>query len=374
MGEVILGMPGQWAHDYCEKADHYTTKIGGLPDWPDLDVAVSRELLLCNSCGDKLCLVAQIYAPVSIAKGSIDERVIYVLGCMKLECGSNPRSWRVLRVQKCEQDVQTKDEALKEVQPEEESTSVVQDKPKLQTSCLIESGDEESDSDSDIDLDELAQALEQASTLASHSKKQEGKKNTKKIVKSPVGKKMIVDSTSPVLPCFYVYPEKESRGRIGKNIPEGYCSISLKEIEKSSANENEGEESWQGEAYEYDKALGADRTYLKFKKLLDANPEQCFRYSFGGNPLCPVASVPKPGECKICGAFRRFELQLMPPLLYFLHEGADGSSDISIDGWAWLTIIICTCPGSCSSRTTSEKTGSSCWGIVEEEAIVIHDD
>ena len=80
-----------------------------------------------------------------------------------------------------------------------------------------------------------------------------------------------------MLPCFYIYPEKESRGRIGKNIPEGYCSISLKEIEKSSANESEGEESWQGEAYEYDKALGADRTYLKFKKLLDANPEQCFR-------------------------------------------------------------------------------------------------
>lgn len=71
------------------------------------------------------------------------------------------------------------------------------------------------------------------------------------------------------------------------------------------------------------------------------------RYSFGGNPLCPVASVPKPGECKICGAVRRFELQLMPPLLYFLHEGADGSSDISIDGWAWLTIIICTCPEVC---------------------------
>lgn len=81
------------------------------------------------------------------------------------------------------------------MQPEEESTSVVQDKPKLQSSCLMESGDEESDSD--IDLDELAQALEQASTLASHSKKQEGTKHTKKIVKSPVGKKMIVDSTTP---------------------------------------------------------------------------------------------------------------------------------------------------------------------------------
>lgn len=50
MEEVILGMPGPWADDNYEVADHYTSKIGGLPDWPIPDIGIKPELLVCPSC------------------------------------------------------------------------------------------------------------------------------------------------------------------------------------------------------------------------------------------------------------------------------------------------------------------------------------
>lgn len=357
-GGVLLGMPGPWADDNREPSDFYTSKIGGLPDWPFPAENLAPNLLICGACGSKLCLVAQVYAPISSGTLNIEDRAILVFGCIIPNCGNTPLSWRALRVQKVDGESESS-VSTEEVVPSTPPVSV------SKTNWL------DDDSDEDIDLEALSKALSEAGTLASHSKKKDGNRRSESVVKnSTLVARTGVDMETPVVPCFYMYTQEPSSKDIVSSICSTYSELSIKEEQNCNYNDDEMGDAGEQEVYEYDKALSADRTYLKFKKQLDANPDQCFRHLYGGKPLLATAELGDPGKCKLCGGFRHFEMQLMPQLISFLLDGADDCQKNVLENWNWMTLVIYTCSKSCSNSFDREKSTTSGW-IVAEEAVLV---
>ncbi|XP_010261092.1 PREDICTED: programmed cell death protein 2-like isoform X2 [Nelumbo nucifera] len=369
MGKVILGVPGPWAENNLELSDHYTTKIGGLPDWP-IPELIHPSLLECGACGSNLCLVAQIYAPISTNSLRIEERTLYIFGCVMSKCGNSSHSWRALRVQKSYSG--------------EEPAANCQEVSSL-TTCsgtasnssnwweddlwIHNSGADNVGDSEDVDLEDLGKALAEAASLASHSKKQDNCQSPESVEKcsSVRPSARLINASTPVVPCFYIYSQEEASSRGVSAI----CSKSSPppQENKCDLDDHKDEETWEEEGYEYDRALDVDRTYLKFKKRMDAYPEQCFRYVQGGKPLLATKDLGEPGTCKLCGGSRHYEFQLMPPLLYFLQEGNDGQLT-HLPDWNWMTLIVYTCSKNCSQRSSDGKSNIDDW-TVSEEAIII---
>ncbi|KAK2971265.1 hypothetical protein RJ640_013025 [Escallonia rubra] len=375
MGDIILGMPGPWADDNTEKSDHYTSKIGGLPDWPTSNFVVRPKLLECGACGSNLCLVAQIYAPISSKALTIEERVIYILGCVKPKCGSSPVSWRALRVQRST-IAKEPGNLDHEVVPLATNSVFASKVDSLEDSWSFDCGEEKDDRNGDdLDLEELGRALSEAASLASHSKKQDCHEHYQATVKPSHNNQTtgVADSTKSVLPCFYIYTQEDKFSKEVASVCLSYTSLSIKAC-RSDLDDHAPGESWEEEGYEYDRALSADRTYLKFKKRMDANPEQCLsynnlfagslRYSFGGKPLLATRETGDPITCELCGGSRHYEMQLMPPLLYFLQEASQGLQKESLENWNWMTLV------SCSAFLDQQKSESDGW-IVAEETVVL---
>ena len=136
--QIYLGYSGRMVSSReVDALDAFVTKVGGEPKWfftqpmtatkkkvddddkndgMESKTMLSDEQMRCKSCGGKLSLVFQAYAPLTRARDAIDEdileRTLYVFSCMNFaSCetkkggggGNASMKWRAFRVQQNEQ-------------------------------------------------------------------------------------------------------------------------------------------------------------------------------------------------------------------------------------------------------------------------------
>lgn len=133
------------------------------------------------------------------------------------------------------------------------------------------------------------------------------------------------------------------------------------------------EDGWSNELYEKMLVTGYDKTFKKFHDRVAHYPNQCVRYSPGGEPLYynsdPLPSLPC---CNSCNKPLSFELQLMPAILSKFPKDGDeylkhipsskrGSHQFFEDGMEWGTIMVYSC-FSCLSNASSHSSDFSMEG------------
>ena len=444
---VLLGFTGRMV-GAGERLDHYTTKVGGAPDWPasvsaaaaaaavegadagDSDApavavpaAPPEELTRCPTCSAVMALVVQAHAPLGAEPDQPDapDRSLYLFTCFDPRCasvrgGKNRGRWRALRAQS---PGAGGDGAWGGDGSARGGVSCAPLEGEGATVAVIGDdwggggggddwggGVDGQGAGAGAEMDELADALDRLATrptTTTTTKTTTTKRRTDAPPGSAAGDDAAGDDADldpdfdrraawqgPRVPEFFLVADWEPASSSG--------DADLVEAERALARYTEaeggaafgesargpgsreaapaGNNEWAGEGYEAGTVDGLDGRYLKFSKRIRRAPEQCVRYAFGGGGLVWPADGPGPAKttprCGRCGAERRCEIQLMPPLLHFVAEAADWSKGNrrggggravgadQLDAWDWQTVAAFTCSKSCSEGS-GENGGETQW-------------
>nr|KAG5696697.1 hypothetical protein BaRGS_012066 [Batillaria attramentaria] len=169
-------------------------------------------------------------------------------------------------------------------------------------------------------------------------------------------------------PAFYlnVFEEPTDTGDLSDHVASLLQQYERQEGRKldSLLGQDQGTSRKRGgdEKYEKVDVRHGDKTCHKFITKMQLFPQQCIRYKWSGSPLFisqPAGGKVPVDKCPSCGSVRKFELQLVPPLIPLLK--LTGESDPAVE---FGTVLVYTCSTSCWQQTDTWK----------EECVVLQQD
>lgn len=368
-----------------EQLDLHLSRLGGDPVW--LRAPEEQQAPTCSRCGRHFGFLGQL-------NGGYDAshcRVLYLFACLTPSCGSDDRSWCVLR------DLSTLPRQRSTVSsaalPSAAAASTLGRRP-----ALAASAEWGVDAGVDDEIEALLRARDSRSATGpaaggtagrasevANATAGAGAEGGSAAAEGAAGEGEVGEEAEPLA---MLRGKKSLRTRPASAPEEGpsaaeapsFPAFALEIYEEPAALPKSGEKElellaryWQSELAAEDASAEAvahavnhelpavddedvvgDTWFLKLQRRLERSPAQVVRYSWGGKPLW-ISEPPEesnnsawPPPCRRCGGPRRFELQLMPTLLYEVRRRCPeqvGDSEIE-----WGTVLVYTCSRDCSGE------------------------
>uniref|UniRef100_A0A6G3MHG9 Programmed cell death protein 2 (Trinotate prediction) n=1 Tax=Henneguya salminicola TaxID=69463 RepID=A0A6G3MHG9_HENSL len=288
----------------------FPSKVGGTPVWLSYRNVPTAKQLICKACDRALLFLLQLYC--SIDKEDCFHRTIYVFCCDNPECyQKNYRPFLILR---------TNLPRINKYYPFEPT-----------------SGDIES-----FALKRLEQQLLSKFSTPRH-------KYNRKFDEYCI----IFDE---IFPMQHISEQEQTENELKK----------LKELQNNNPlifqnSSSDFDASLIKNIEQEQQTIEKDKQFKKFHAKIKDRPKQIIRYDRGGIPLyISKNNQPTDDDIPICPKCRQkfiFEFQILPQLIYFL-KLKEIINAKSID---WGTIMIYTCPESCSPQGVGSYTEEFVW-------------
>ncbi|XP_014681714.1 PREDICTED: programmed cell death protein 2-like [Priapulus caudatus] len=395
---VLLGVCDEVLRD-SDNVTFATNHIGGKPTWMGDTLANP----VCPFCGQMLLLTVQIYCPLG---GSAYHRTLYIFCCIAPTCWNKSESWKVIRTQTIDTEVEAVSTSAKASVADQwclsEDDWGDEEDGVMSTNNLVAKEDDLGDtgsgsselneqtcnrcvpnaatvaedvigsgdrcSSSSEPSQEVLDALHAmtVSDTASLSSAEIDAETTDNVIAEELRlsanaawrevAEVVTREEGVRFGAFYISafeegtPVQPDTAHI-THLLVAYEKQEGKQFQQllaSASSGSCGKVKAGSEGYEKGSARHGDQVFQSFHKKIQACPQQCLRYCIGGKPL-HIRCIKKEQQiippCKSCGSPRQYEMQLMPTLVSILKlSNQEVKSGSAVE---FGTILIYTCQNSC---------------------------